>query len=183
PETPVHDLAHFKMGWVYLNEADYKEALHHFESSVGSNNDPDLVTSRREQTRLVNVKREALIDLVYAYTEERKPKEALPYFRKLARSRNAYLLALQKLANRYFVKSNFNAAAMVYREITRLSADSELNLDFTNRIYEATKTAQNFNLVNLDVEAMLRALDGYRFDFRIPKTQRDNAEHDFEVFA
>jgi tetratricopeptide (TPR) repeat protein len=183
PDTPVHDLAHFKMGWVYLNEADYKEALGHFEAAVGSANDPDAITSRREQQRLVNVKREALIDLVYAYTEERKPKSALPYFRKLARSRNAYLLALQKLANRYFVKSNFNAAAMVYREITRLSGDAELNLDFTNRIYEATKNSQNYNFVNLDVEAMLRAVDGYRFDWRIPKAQRDAAEHDFEVFA
>jgi tetratricopeptide (TPR) repeat protein len=183
PATPTHDLAHFKMGWVYLNEADYKEALNHFEGAVASANDPDTLSSRREQQRLVNVKREALIDLVYAYTEERKPKGALPYFRKLARSRNSYLIALQKLANRYFVKSNFNAAAMVYREITRLSSDAELNLDFTNRIYEATKQAQNYNLVNLDLEAMLRALDGYRFDWRIPKAQRDSAEHDFEVFA
>src|SRR5262249_25404325 len=33
------------------------------------------------------------------------------------------------------------------------------------------------------IEAMLRALDGYRFDWRIPKAQRDAAEHDFEIFA
>jgi tetratricopeptide (TPR) repeat protein len=183
PETPVHDLAHFKMGWVYLNEADYKEALHHFEAAVGSTNDPDLVSSRREQQRLVNVKREALIDLVYAYTEERKPKDALPYFRKLAPTRNSYLLALQKLANRYFVKQNYTAASMAYREITTLSSDAENNLDFTNRIYEANKTSQNYNLVNLDVDAMLRALDIYRFDWRVPKTQRDSAEHDFEQYA
>jgi cellulose synthase operon protein C len=183
PETPVTDLAHFKMGWVYINEADYKEALHHFEASVDSKNDPDRLDSRREQQRLVNVKREALIDLVYAYTEERKPKGSLEYFRKLARSRTSYLLALQKLANRYFVKQNFPAAAMVYREISRLSSDAEQNLDFTTRIYESTKSANAYNVVHLDVEAMLRALDSYRFDWRIPKEQRAAAETDFEQFA
>ncbi len=183
PETPVHDLAHFKMGWVFINEADYKEALHHFEAAVDSKNDPDSLDSRREQQRLVNVKREALIDLVYAFTEERKPKGSLEYFRKLARSRNTYLLALQKLANRYFIKQNFPAASMVYREIARLSSDAEQNLDFTTRIYESSKAANTFNVVHLDVEAMLRALDSYRFDWRVPKAQRDSAEQDFEQFA
>lgn len=183
PETPVHDLAHFKMGWVYLNESDYKEALHHFEAAVGSSNDPDLVTSRREQERLVNVKREALIDLVYAYTEERKPKGALTYFRNLASSRSAYLLALQKLANRYFIKQTFPAAAMVYREITRLSHDAESNLDFSMRVYESSKSAGSYEQVNVDVEAMLDALDTYRFDWRIPKAKRDAAVHDFEQYS
>src|SRR5262245_16567326 len=98
PPNPVHDLAHFKMGWVFLNESDYKEALTHFEAAVKSPFDPDKEGgSRLEQQRLVNVKREALIDLAYAYTEVRKPKGALRYFRDLATSRNMYLLALEKL--------------------------------------------------------------------------------------
>ena len=29
PPDPVHDLAHFKMGWVFLNEADYKLGYEH----------------------------------------------------------------------------------------------------------------------------------------------------------
>jgi tetratricopeptide (TPR) repeat protein len=183
PSTPVHDLAHFKMGWVYLNETDYKEALHHFEAAVGSKNDPDKAETRREQQRLVSVKREALIDLVYAYTEERKPKDALPFFRELAPSRTAYLAALEKLANRYFIKQSFPAAAMVYREIARLSFDADENLDFTGRIYESAKNVQAYEHVNVDVEVMLRALDAYRFDWRVPKAQREAAEHDFEQYA
>lgn len=183
PSSPVHDLAHFKMGWVYLNEADYKEALHHFEAAVASKHDPDEQESRREQQRLVNVKREALIDLAYAYTEVRKPRGALRYFRGLSRSRTMYLLALAKLARRYFVKQEFNAAAMVYREIARLSHDAEENLDYTARIYDAAKKARNYRLVHRDVEQMLRALDGYRFDWRLDKAQRDAAANDFEQYA
>lgn len=183
PSAAAHDMAHFKMGWVYLNEVDYKEALRHFESAVKSENDPAKVKSRRERDRLVNVKREALVDLAYAYTEVKKPRGALKYFRDLATSRNQYLLALKKLARRYFVKQEFNAAAMVYREVAGLSFDAESNLDFTNRIYEADKSAKNYRLVHRDVEAMLDALDDYRYDWRVPKAQRDAASTDFELFT
>ncbi len=183
PANPVHDLAHFKMGWVFLNESDYKEALQHFEAAAASRYDDDAKGSRHEKSRLVNVKREALIDLAYAYTEVRKPKGALRYFRQLARSRNMYLLALEKLGRRYFVKQDFNASAMVYREITRLSHDAEENLDFTNRIYAAAKAAKNYRLVHLDTDEMLDALDGYRFDWRVPQAQRDAATNDFEQYA
>ena len=181
--SPVHDLAHFKMGWVYLNETDYKEALHHFEAAVSSKHDPQAESSRRERQRLVNVKREALIDMAYAYTEVRKPRGALRYFRGHARSRTMYLAALKKLARRYFVKQEFNAAAMVYREMARLSHDAEQNLDYTNRIYAAAKNAKNFRLVHRDVRQMLRALDGYRHDWRLDKAQRDAAENDFEQYV
>jgi cellulose synthase operon protein C len=184
PPDPVHDLAHFKMGWVFLNESDYKEALHHFEAAVKSEwQENDGSGSRRDQQRLVNVKREALIDLAYAYTEVRKPKGALRYFRELAQSRNVYLLALEKLGRRYFVKQDFNASATVYREIARLSHDAEENLDSTNRIYAATKQAKNYRLVHIDTNEMLRALDGYRFDWRVPKAQRDAAANDFEQYT
>lgn len=183
PENPTQDMAHFKMGWVYLNETDYKEALHHFEAAVSSNNDPDQIGSRQEQQRLINVKREALIDLAYAYTEVHKPKGAIRYFKKLATSRQMYLLALAKLANRYFVKQDFIASAAVYREIAKLSHDAEQNLDFTGRIYESTKTSRNYGLVHQDVAEMLSAVDDYRFDWRYSETERRTAAKDFEVYT
>ena len=48
---------------------------------------------------------EALLDLVYSYTEARPPKGAIQYFEKLSDSRATFSLALDKLGNRYFVKS------------------------------------------------------------------------------
>ncbi len=183
PNSSAHDMAHFKMAWVYLNEVDYKEALRHFEAAVKSDNDPAKAATRRERERLGSVKREALVDLAYAYTEVKKPQGALRYFRRLATSRNMYLLALKKLSRRYFVKQEFNAAAMVYREIARLSYAAEENLDYTTRIYEADKNAKNYRLVHRDVDAMLESLDDYRYDWRVPNAQRSAAATDFEVFT
>jgi hypothetical protein len=62
------------MGWVYLNETDDKEAVNQFELAVNSGNDPDKASSRREAQRLVNVKKEALVDLAFVYPNVKKPK-------------------------------------------------------------------------------------------------------------
>lgn len=182
PKSTSHPMAHFKMGWVFLNEADYKEALYHFEAAVRRDG-AKTESKRSAEERLVNVQREALVDLAYAYTEVRKPRGSLKYFKGLSPSRNMYLLALSKLAKRYFIKQDFASAAMVYRDIARLSHDAEANLDYTGQIYEADKKSKNYNRVNQDVPAMLAALDGYRFDWRVPQAQRDAASTDFEEYS
>ncbi|MEM7675822.1 MAG: tetratricopeptide repeat protein, partial [Myxococcota bacterium] len=185
PESSATPMAHFKMGWVYLNESDYREALRQFQAAVVADvklADAAQATRDRDDKR-VDVTREALTDLAYAYTEVYKPRSALKYFRRLAPTRNMYRLALEKLARRYFVKQDFSSAAMVYREIARLSYDAETNLDFTSRIYESTKTIQSYGRVHADVEAMLTALNGYRFDWRVADAQRKAATQDFEVFT
>lgn len=183
PLSETHAMAHFKMGWVYLNEFDYKSAFRHFEDAVQSADIDKDFRSQAEAESSVSVKREALTDLAYAYTEVRKPRGALRYFRRLASSRTMYLLALDKLAKRYFIKQEFNAAAMVYREIVRLSHDAETNLDYTGRVYESANQMREYGRVDRDVDAMLTALDDYRFDWRIAKAQRTAAEKDFEVYA
>lgn len=182
PKSTAHPMAHFKMGWVFLNETDYKEALFHFEAAV-RRDDAKNNLGRTAEEKLVNVQREALVDLAYAYTEVRKPAGALKYFKGLAPTRNMYLLALSKLARRYFIKQKFSAAAAVYRDIARLSHDSEVNLDYSNQIYAADKKAKNYKLVHTDMSRMLESIDGYRYDWRIPKAQRDAATTDFEEYT
>ena len=184
PVSSATPMAHFKMGWVHLNESDYREALRQFQQAVVEDVKlADASKSPRARDKRVDVTREALTDLAYAYTEVYNPRSALRYFRRLAPTRNLYRLALEKLARRYFVKQDFSSAAMVYREIARLSYDAESNLDFTARIYEATKNVQAYGRVHADVEAMLTALNGYRYDWRIAAAQRDAAAVDFEVYT
>lgn len=183
PRSSTHPMAHFKMGWVHLNELDYKAALNEFEKAVRTAEANERESGEFADGSGVNVKREALVDLAYAYTEVKKPKDALPYFRNLSSSRTMYLVALEKLGKRYFIKQEFDSAAMVYREIARLSHNAENNLDYTNRIYESDIRTKSFTRVDQDVKAMLDALDIYRFDWRVPAAERAAAEKDFEVFS
>ena len=184
PVSSATPMAHFKMGWVYLNESNFRDALQQFQQAVV--NDVKLADkskTAKDRDKRVDVTREALTDLAYAYTEVYKPRSALKYFRRLAPTRNMYRLALEKLARRYFVKQDFSSAAMVYREIARLSFDAEANLDFTTRIYESTRNIASYGRVHSDVDAMLTALNGYRFDWRVAVAQRRAAAQDFEVYT
>ena len=181
PPSAALAMAHFKQAWVYMNEVNYAEALRHFEAVLKAPAPGEA--SLREQARRIDLQREALLDLAYAYTEVRKPAGALAYFRALAPTRNVYAQALEKLGRRYFLKQDFVAAGSVYRELARLTSDPEGNLEHTARIYEAEKRVERYAKVNEDVGALLATLDSHRFDWRVPEPDRKSAESDFEQYA
>lgn len=181
PISPAHDIAHFKMGWVELNRQSFPRAFGHFEAAVSTAWAPPG-GGRGDQRRL-SIKREALSDLAYTYTEVMPAKSALTYFRRLSPSRNLYVYALDKLARRYFVKADYPSAANIYRELARLSHDPAENLDRTARVYEAVVESKSYGHVDQDVRQMLDAADQYRFDWRVAKAEREAASADAEVQA
>src|SRR6185503_5686726 len=78
PPSPVHDLARYKLGWIRVNQAKHAEAVVFFEAAAASPTLPGV-----DPQKSLSVKREALLDLVYSYTESRSGKGALQYFEKL----------------------------------------------------------------------------------------------------
>ena len=82
-----------------------------------------------DSTKALNVKREALLDLVYSYTESRPAKGALQYFEKLSESRTTYALALDKLGNRYFIKQQYEFAIPALRKLMEVQPDPELEVE------------------------------------------------------
>ena len=83
PASPVHDLARYKMGWIRVNQSKHADAVTFFEAAAASAPMPGV-----DSQKALNVKREALLDLVYSYTEARPAKGALNYFEKLSDSRD-----------------------------------------------------------------------------------------------
>ena len=78
----MHDLARYKLGWIRVNQRSINDAVTFFEAAAGSEPMPGV-----DSQKALNVKREALLDLVYSYTEARPAKGALAYFEKLSDSR------------------------------------------------------------------------------------------------
>jgi tetratricopeptide (TPR) repeat protein len=186
-ESPVHDMARYKLGWVAINRARldkkfWKKALELFEAVVISQNtteeDVQLGTSKP-----VNIKLEALAGIVFCYTEVHGPKMALDYFRKLATSKQVYLQALERLANRYFIKEQFDSAALIYRRIIDLSNDVEKNLDYAQRIYDASSFSKTKDKVDEDVRAIVKAASKYAYSWRIPDNEKAQLAKEFEVYA
>src|SRR4051812_27123529 len=168
PPSPVHDLARYKMGWIRVNQNNYADAVTFFEAAAASAPMPGV-----DQAKALNVKREALLDLVYSYTESRPAKGALQYFEKLSESRTTYALALDKLGNRYFIKQQYEFAIPALRKLMEVQPDPELEVERAEKIYDSLKAAKNKVIPRPeDVAFLVRAAVGVKTDPSKDETAR-----------
>src|SRR5690606_35553729 len=75
----------------------------------------------------------------WPFSEVSKAYQAGDYFRRLAESKTLYQSVMKKLANRYYVKTEFENAALLYREIVKYSSDVEENIEYVQRIYDSVR--------------------------------------------
>ena len=167
PESNVHPMARYKLGWIRINQQKFKEALELFREAVITVDNAEKGKGKVYSTgkKNVNVKREALMAMAWPYSETRKPSKALGYFRELADSKQAYLDVLRKLANRYSIKSKTAAAAYVYREILHLSEESEEKLAYVPQVVNAVNDLpadkpQRYQSVEADVAGLTDTVQG-----------------------
>lgn len=181
-------LAHYRLGWVYVNMADCELALTNFELAIDAEKNSDGATGRKIEgaaldegalrtsasdefripdTRVdagfagheaVDVKREALVDLAYCYAQVRPPEEAADYLRARASSREAYVAALGKMANRFALIEQPRGQAQVVRELLRLAPDDVDRLDDARMLHNVVTRMDDYSSVGEDVRLMLRAL-------------------------
>lgn len=137
PPSPVHDLARYKMGWIRINQANHAEAVTFFEAAAASAPLPGV-----DVAKALSVKREALLDLVYSYTEARPAKGAIQYFEKLSDSRATFSLALDKLGNRYFIKQQYEYAIPALRKLLEIQPDPELEVERVEKLYDSLKASK-----------------------------------------
>jgi cellulose synthase operon protein C len=169
PPSPVHDLARYKMGWVRVNQQRFNDAVAFFEAAAGS---PPIAGV--DSAKSLNVKREALLDLVYSYTEARPAKGALAYFEKLSDSRSTYALALDKLGNRYFIKQQYEWAIPTLRKLMEIQPDPELDMERGEKIYDSLRAAKGkVPTTQADIKYLVRAAVNIKVDaFKDETTRR-----------
>lgn len=191
-ESPSHGMARYKLAWVRINEESWKPALKLFEETIeGMNNVDAAPRGGGEQTaagsaRKVDLRREALVDMVFPFTEVyKKPdlEKTMKYFRRLADSRTSYLAALSKLAKRWFVKGEYNLASNVYRELLALGAEDEDSLEWARRLYDGAAKGQQWAYASKDVRILAGIGARRYFDWRLPAKERDHLFKEFEAYC
>ncbi len=179
PPSPVHDLARYKMGWIRVNQAKHAEAVVFFEAAAASDTFPGV-----DAKKALNVKREALLDLVYSYTEAKPAKGALNYFEKLSDSRATFALALDKLSNRYFIKQQYEYAIPTLRKLMEIQFDPELDLERGQKLYDALKAAKGKVLPDpQDIRFLVRAAIQSKTDPELDGAERKKQLAELEEMA
>jgi tetratricopeptide (TPR) repeat protein len=178
PATPTQDLARFKMGWIRLNQGRHADALSFFEAVAMA---PAVEHASNE---VLNVKREAIFDLVFSYTEVRPWQGSVEYFEKLAGSHALFAGVLEKLANRYFIKQEAEAAVPAYRRLLELSHNPDRDVEFAGRLYQSLKAAGDKSPAKaVDVENIVRVAARVRVNERLDDATRKTQLDELEVEA
>jgi tetratricopeptide (TPR) repeat protein len=208
--SPLIGLAYYKLAWVYVNLGDCKKALNKFEKAIVTDREyrarlaaggPVLNKTQAQDSgefaipkgeehdkdyaghKTVNVQREALVDLTYCYAQERKPEKAVGYLRGLASTREAYVAALAKMANRYALIEQPRGAAEVGRELLRLAPDDEERLDDARMLHNTLVRMKDYSSVGEDVFLILRAMRRQMLAPDLDDAAMKLLESEFELIA
>ncbi|MBT9559798.1 MAG: tetratricopeptide repeat protein [Myxococcales bacterium] len=118
-DTPVLGYAIFKSGWCWFNLDDKAKALNFFYETV-------QWTKKAEARGLkaaLDLRKEALADMVQAYSEIGAPAKALAFFKKSAP--DIYIALCEALANIYYNESAYGSSNIVLESLMADVGDAD----------------------------------------------------------
>ena len=145
PPNPFMPSARYKLGWCYINEIKFLEALLAFEGVItidGKISLEDLPDIYKKS----DVKRDALLAMVWPYSEQKKldpdKVNALAYFERLTPNRTTLLKVLTRLTKRLMLKDKWDDAIPVYFRLMEITNDLEARVAVIDGFYEAWKKSK-----------------------------------------
>lgn len=185
PESFVHPMARYKLAWIRINQDRMKDALellHRIVLGAASEEDRARGGAAAPANR-VDVRREALIDMVFAYTEVKEPETALAFFEPLTGSRAELALVLDKLGNRYFVQQKWAPAAQVYRRLAEIAFDPQRLVEYVQRIARTVEETGDLSSADRDLALLARAVRLHGGEWRYPREEQGAVARELEVLA
>ena len=183
PDSHVHPLARYKLGWVRVNREDCKGAVNLFERILRDKNTPRGDKTLVSTQRSLNIHREALVDLAYCYPDVYPDKPAGPYLKALADNSSDYVAAMRRVAKRFFLKELYAQAAAALREVLNSGVADEGAIEDARRLYDSVTKAKVFERAADDVARIGRVYEHRFYDWRLPRDKRDKLAAEFEVYA
>lgn len=127
----VYNYARYKLAWCDYNAQEYDKALVKFKAVVAEENKSD--TNGADGKKGINLKREALNDMVLTYSHLDSTKEAYDYLKKESNAVEAYRLS-GKLASVYKEQGKHALEVDTLRMLINLDPDNTQAPDFQSSI-------------------------------------------------
>ena len=188
---PFTPLAHYKIGWAYINKNKFEKSLLSFERVLTRNQNVDL-SKLPDLYKKTDVRREALLAMVWPYSEVKKARlkqlgrwrvNPLNYFRRLSPDRISYEKVLSKIGRRLNIKKRFPETTKAYFELLRVSNDIDTRRDAIERAYVAMKNTLKLWPVRGYVQEVAKTIAEIRYSDSLKKAEIKKALHDYEIFA
>ena len=178
-------LAHYRLAWIHVNRESCPAALREFERAVAAYDAAGEAVDEEtlEIGEAIDVRRSAIVDMVYCYSQERPHRRALRDFRALAGDRATYVAALRRLARRYALMDNAHATLPVVRELLALAPASEERLDDARALHTALRGAADWDRIDRDVRLLLGTVERTVQRLDVEGEERDTLRAEFEVYA
>lgn len=107
PNNPFFGFALYKYGWCLYNVGEYEESIKVFQQVVEYSN----------KFNKVELKEEALKDMVTPYAEAGSVDDAEKYFKTIVKEHKYFVMVLVKLAGIYFEQDKNEEAIKIYRKL------------------------------------------------------------------
>ncbi len=168
-DSHVYLLALYKKAWCYFNMAEYDTSFKAFVKTVKAT---DAYLQKTGKGKL-DLREEALRDLVLTYSQVGKPENAAKTFEMIAPDKHQELT--QRLARVYYEQGEYDKSNLVLKLLMKENADSFKLLTFQRMIVDNTNKK---GVMNKTVEEVQRLIGLYdKFETQTPpdvlKQERD----------
>lgn len=155
--------ARYRIGLIRILEGQHREALSLFEliatDSELKEEDNPFEVSLKTKTTKTNIKREALIDSVRAYTEVYKnDPDPVAYYSKIAPTEVLFQETIEKLSFRYIFLKKYNSAINLLRTLAERTADPQKIVSVYHEVLLMIPLQER---LKIPVEEMAFVLDRY----------------------
>lgn len=180
------NLAKHRLGLILANQRKFKEALRKYEQVI---RDPDLKEqdnpysiSLEKRTAKLDLKREALLDSVRAFTSAFPKEETDPvqYFSGLAPTEGHFQETLEKLAARYISLKKYVPAVRILRAIAERTLDPLKIIANYKDVLRMIPSGERAKVEPSEMRFVLEHLAAWLTYYDIPKKLKDSTWSFFE---
>jgi cellulose synthase operon protein C len=157
-DSHVFLIALYKKAWCHFNMAEYQIALKSFVKTI---RETDKYAKRTGKAKL-DLRDEALRDLVLTYSQIGKPENALATFKKIAAE--DYLELSKRLARIYYEQGSYNKSNIVLKYLMKAEQDSFHVLAYQRMVIDNAHKKGEFKRAVDETQRLVQIYPKYSVD-------------------
>lgn len=180
------NLAKYRIGLIYLNREKYRDALTQFEQIVQDNSlkeqeNPYEVSLKTRSAGRADLKREALIDSIRAYTRVYdKDADPIGYYSRMAPTEIHFQEIIEKLSIRYINIKRYTLAVKLLRTLSERTADPQKIMNVYQEVLLMIPLADRITVPIEEIQYILEKYNAWSNFYEMQKSSGMQAYGFFE---